>query len=111
MSQRDDGGIVGQEGHHCTQRGHTGEVKEWFHQGTQQALQHFNYTKLYKDFTDSSGQYADTHQVEHGVDQQVMCRFHHGVEHIGHAHDAAQITEDKNHNEQAPYAARWFDTL
>lgn len=103
--QRDDGGVVAEEGHHGAQRGHAREVEEGPHQRAEDALEHLHHAKLHEDAAYCSRENADAHEIEHRVEQQVVGRVHHGVEHIGKSHRLSDEIKEAKHHRQA-YDAR-----
>ena len=103
--ERDDGGVVREERQHGTQRGHARQVEQRFHQRTQQLLEQINHAKFHENLADGTREHADGHQVEAGVEQQVVGRVHHGVEHRRCAHFPAQKREQANHDGDADNAS------
>ena len=97
----DDGGIVGKKRQHGAQRGHTGQIEQRAHQRAEQLLQQVDHAKLYEHLADGTRQHADGHQIETRVQQQVVGRMHHGVEHRGCTHFPSQQGEQAHHDEQA----------
>ena len=87
LRQRDDGGIVRQECHHGSERGHSGQVEQRAHERAEQLLEQADDTELDEEAAYGARDDADAHKVEHGVEQQVVGGFHNSVEHVGHAHD------------------------
>ena len=59
------------------------------------------YAKLDKDSTNSTGDDANGHQVKTGIEQQVVCRLHDGIEHICQSHHRSHITEQCNDDNKA----------
>ena len=101
VSQGDDGGVVAQEGHDGTQGGHTRQVVEGLHQGTEQIFQQTHHAKLGEQLADGSHKNADGHDVEHGLQQQVVGSLHEGVQHVGQGHLVGKETEEsKEHNQE-----------
>ena len=94
LGQRDDGGVVAEEGHHGSQCSHTGQVEEGFHQRPQYVLHQAHNAKFGQQFRDGAHQHADGHNVEHRLEQQVVGRLHKGVEHIGQRHPVCQEAEE-----------------
>ena len=101
LSQRDNRGVVRQEGHDSTQRCHARKVEQRLHQGAQDALQEAHNTKLHEDTAKSTSDNADGHEVEDGIEQQVVCRLHNGIKHIRKTHDRAYRAEDADNNNKA----------
>ena len=97
LAERDDGRVVGQEGHDGTQGGNAGKVEKRLHQRTQHLLEQSDHAEFCHQLGQSSGEDGDTHQVEHGIQQQVVRRVHHGLEHVSSAHSG---TEEPEHDYQ-----------
>ena len=93
LRKGDDGGVVAQEGEHGTERCHTGQVEQRFHQGPQGLFQQFHDTELNEQTSDSTGDDADGHEEETGVEQEVMGGVHDGIEHVGGTHLDSQSGE------------------
>ena len=100
LGQGDDGGVVTQESHHRAQGGHSGEVVQGFHEGAQEALQQGNHAEFRHQFGQGSGEHGDAHEVEHGVQQQVVGRVHQRPDHVASAHPAAQEGEGNDEKGQ-----------
>ncbi len=102
VSQGDDGGIVGEESHDCAQSRHTGQIVKGFHEGTQDVLHESHNTELDKQFADTTHQDADGHDVEDGLEQELVGCLHKGVEHVGQRHVVGEYPEEayKQYQEQ-----------
>ena len=100
LRQRNDCGIIRQESHDRSQRSHARQIKQRPHQRTENHFQQVDNAELYEQLTDSTRQNADTHQVEHRIEQQVMCRVHDGVEHVSHAHLITNKTKKCRYHQQ-----------
>ena len=96
-----DGRIVAQECEHCCQRGHARHVEYWAHNGTEQALKEVHYAKLNEYLAQGSGDDAHAHEVKYGVEQEVVCRVHDGVEHVGESHNITHITKEQANDNEA----------
>ena len=97
--QRDDGGVVAQEGHHSTKGCHTREVVKRLHQRLQHLLQQHHHTKLHEEFTDGTCHHRDGHNIEHCFYQQLICCIHKRVQHIRQTHldgEAGEETEEQH---------------
>ena len=86
LGQGDDGRVVAQESHDAAQGCHAGQVIQGFHEGTQHAFQQFYHTEFRHQFGQGAREDGDAHEVEYGIQQQVVGRVHHGLEHIAAAH-------------------------
>ena len=106
LTEGNDCRIVTEESEYRRQRSHTGHIEHGAHDGTQKALQQVHHSELHENLAQSTGYHAHAHQVEHGVEQQVVCRVHNGVEHVGKSHHTAHISKQGNDDEQAWNAVR-----
>ena len=100
LRQRDDGGVVGKEGHNGAQGGDTGQVVEGFHQRAQDVLQQAHHAKLYQQLANGPHEHTDGHDVEHGLEQQMVGCLHEGVEHVGQGHAVGKDPEEPNKKDQ-----------
>ena len=107
LCKRDNRRIIGKECHNCAQRGYTGEIKQWFHQRTQDFFEQAYDSELYKDFTNSTCNDTYSHKVEHCIQQQIVRIVHNGVEHIGCAHTRCKVTENEEEYRQANNTGRY----
>ena len=57
--------------------------------------------KLDKELAYGTRDHTDAHQVETRVEQQVVGRVHHGVEHVGSAHAPPYEREQCAHYQEA----------
>ncbi len=105
VCKRDDGGVVGEERHHGAQRRHARQVEDRSHQRSQRAFEQRNHAELHEHPAYGAGYHADAHQIEYGVEQQVVRRAHDGVEHVGHTHHHAEVAEEHYYAGDAPDAA------
>ena len=94
LGQRDDGGVVGEEGHHGAQSRHAGQVVERLHQRPQDILHQAHHAELGEQLADGTHQHTDGHDVEHRLEQQVIGRLHEGVEHVRQCHAVGQEAEE-----------------
>ena len=106
--QRDDGGIVREEGHSSTQRCHAREVKERTHERSEQFLQERYHPEIYEQASDGAGDNADTHKVKDRVEQEVVRRVHNGVEGVSEPHHPCQIGKQADNGEQAKDGGECF---
>ena len=100
LGQGDDGRIVRQEGHHGTQRRHAGKIVERLHERAQEALQERHHAKLRHQLGQRAREYGNAHQVEHGIEQEVVRRVHDGFEHVAAPHAPPQQGEYRNKDGQ-----------
>ena len=103
--QGDNGRIIAQERHHAGQDSHAGQVIDGPHDGPQQLLQQIDHAELGEDAPKGPGQYRDSHQIEHGVQQQAVGCSHHGVYHVAQSHYVTQIAEDNKYHNEARHAS------
>ena len=89
VSEGDNGRVVGEECHYCTEGSHAREIEDRTHERTKHALQQCYYSKFHEHSAQCTCDNADTHQIEYCVEQQVVCGFHDSVEHVWHAHHCA----------------------
>ena len=101
LRERDDGGVVAEECEHRSQRCHSGEIEERCHDGTEDALYHVHHAKLHENLSQGSGDDADTHEVQDGVEQQIVGGSHDGVQHVGKTHATGEIAEEDNDDKEA----------
>ena len=106
VRKRDDGGVVGEERHHGAQRRHARQIEDRSHQRSQRAFEQRNHAELHEHPAYGAGYHADAHQIEYGVEQQVVRRAHDSVEHVGHTHHHAEVAEEHYYAGDAPDAAR-----
>ena len=99
LCQRDDGGVVAEEGQDGAQRGHTRKVENRLHERAQDLLDEVHYAKLHKHLTQRAREHTDGHEVEASVEQKVVCGVHHGVEHGGSTHSVSDVTEERTNDE------------
>ena len=59
-----------------------------------------------EDAAQGARQHTHGHEVEDGVEQQVVSRPHDGVEHVGESHHRGQVAEEDDDDCQARNAAR-----
>ena len=103
LGQGDDGRIVRQERHHGAQGRYAGKAVQRFHQGPEETLQQRDHAEFRHQFREGAGQYGDAHQVEDGVQKQVMGGVHDGLQHIAAAHagtQQAECADDQNEKYQ-----------
>ena len=100
VRQSDDGGIVAEERHHGSQGRHARQVVERLHQWAQEVFQQTYHTEFGEQLADGAHEYADGHDVEHGFKQQVICRLHKGVQHLGQGHLVSQETEEGEEDDE-----------
>lgn len=82
----DDGGLVAEERHQRACRGDARQAVERAQDGLEHALQQVDYAEDAADAAQGCRQHAHGHEVEDGVEQEVVGRPHDGVEHVGEAH-------------------------
>ena len=100
VCQGDDGWVVAEESHHSAQGSYAREVIKRLHQRTQQVLQQTHYAKLGEKFADGTHEHTDGHDVEHGLEQQVISRLHEGVQHFRQAHLIGQQPKESEEDNE-----------
>ncbi len=109
FGQGDDGGVVGEEGHHGSQGCHAGQVVEGFHEWAEDVLHQAHDTELGEELGDGPHENADGHDVEHSLEQQLIGGLHEGVEHVGKGHligqEAKESKEEHEEDERLEAAA------
>ena len=95
-----NGGVVGEVSSDDTQRGRAGQTEQGLHQGRDQLVDEVNHTELAEQCGNSAGQNRNSHNIEHGIHQKCVGSVHHGAEHVGSAHFAADQTEDAKEDNQ-----------
>ena len=108
VSQRDDGGVVAEEGEHSAEGGCAGQVEEGLHQRAEDFLKERHHAELAENLAQRSRDDADGHKEEASIDEQVEGRLHDGVHHIGHAHNMAEVAEDEKDDNEARDAFKSF---
>ena len=93
LCQRDDGGIVTKEGEDASECRHARQVVKGLHQGPEDTLEHIHDMELHEQTAQGSAQYRDTHNIEYGLEQEVIGGLHNRIEHIGQTHDMPYIAE------------------
>ena len=99
LCQGQDGRVVGKisgENAYCAG---TGKAVKGLHQRRQQPVEQVDQTKFRPQCAYCASQHGDGHDVKYRVDQKIMCGVHHGVEHVGSAHFAAQQYEKAEEKE------------
>ena len=113
LGEGDDSRVVAQEGEHGAKRSHTGQVEQGLHERAQDLLEQVHHAKLDEETADGTGDDADGHQEEAGVEQEVVGGVHDGVEHVGGSHGDGQASEqgynDRQTNDAAEAMARTLE--
>ena len=104
LREGDYGGIVAQEGHDRTERCDTGQVEQGLHQRLKQLLHQRYDTELHEQTPYGTGYDTYSHEVEYGVEQQVVARVHNRVQHIGHPHFLTYEPENAKYYQQTDTA-------
>ena len=100
LGQGNDGRVVGQECHHGTQGSHAGKVVQGLHERPQEALQQRHHAKLRHQLGKRTGKNGNAHQIEHGIEQQIVRGVHDGLEHVSASHPGTQEREDRHQQKE-----------
>ena len=104
----DDGRLVAEERHQSTGRRDARQPVERAKDRLEDALQEVHHAEDAEDAAQSGRQHAHGHEVEDGVEQQVVGCAHDGVEHVGEAHHRRQVAEEDDDDRQAGNATRYL---